>query len=313
MEFNHIPIMKDEVLNGLNIKSSGIYVDCTVGGAGHASLIAEKLDKKGMLICFDQDEDAIRVSKERLSKYNNTNIKVIRSNFEYIKERLSELGIEKVDGIIADLGVSSYQFDNVERGFSYKDREALLDMRMDKDSDIDAIYVLNNYSESELIRIFRDYGEERFSKRIASNIIKFRQENEILKVGELIDIVLDSIPLKTRIGVLHPEKRVFQALRIEVNKELDVLKNSLFDMIKILKEEGRLVIITFHSLEDRIVKHMYKEAEDSCTCKKISPICVCGMESLGKVITRKPIIPTEEEIEYNSRAKSSKLRIFERR
>lgn len=309
MEFKHKSVLLDETIDGLNIKPNGIYVDGTLGGAGHSFVIASKLNSQGRLIGFDQDEDAIKASTAKLKDFSN--VTIVRSNYRNMKEELNNLGIYEVDGIMLDLGVSSYQLDTVERGFSYKE-EAPLDMRMDNRQQKTARDIVNGYSQNELFRIIRDYGEDKFAANIAKHIVVNREEKPIETTTELAEIVKAAIPMKFRKQGGHPAKQTFQAIRIELNSELTVLSESLMDMIDLLKPEGRICIITFHSLEDRIVKNIFKDAEDPCTCPKNFPVCVCGKKSKGKVITRKPIAPSEEELEYNSRSKSAKLRIFEK-
>ena len=309
MEFNHVSVLLNETIEGLNIKPDGIYADGTLGGAGHSYQIASKLNGLGRLIGFDQDEDAIKASTERLKEFNN--VTIVRSNYRNMKEELNNLGIEKVDGILLDLGVSSYQLDTVSRGFSYKE-EAPLDMRMDNRNEVTARDIVNNYSQGDLFRIIRDYGEDKFAANIAKHIVTNREIKPIETTTELAEIVKAAIPMKFRKQGGHPAKQTFQAIRIELNSELSVLKESLMDMIDLLNPNGRICIITFHSLEDRIVKNIFKEAEDPCTCPKNFPTCVCGKKSKGKVITRKPILPSEEELKLNLRSKSAKLRIFEK-
>lgn len=309
MEFNHISVLLNETIEGLNIKPDGIYADGTLGGAGHSYQIASKLNGLGRLIGFDQDEDAIKASTERLKEFKN--VTIVRSNYRNMKEELNNRGINKVDGILLDLGVSSYQLDTVSRGFSYKE-EAPLDMRMDNRNEVTARDIVNNYSQGDLFRIIRDYGEDKFAANIAKHIVMNREVKPIETTTELAEIVKAAIPMKFRKQGGHPAKQTFQAIRIELNSELSVLKESLMDMIDLLNPNGRICIITFHSLEDRIVKNIFKEAEDPCTCPKNFPTCVCGKKSKGKVITRKPILPSEEELKLNSRSKSAKLRIFEK-
>lgn len=309
MEFNHISVLLNETIEGLNIKPDGTYADGTLGGAGHSFQIASKLNGLGRLIGFDQDEDAIKASTERLKEFNN--VTIVRSNYRNMKEELNNLGIARVDGILLDLGVSSYQLDTVSRGFSYKE-EAPLDMRMDNRNEVTARDIVNNYSQGDLFRIIRDYGEDKFAANIAKHIVMNREIKPIETTTELAEIVKAAIPMKFRKQGGHPAKQTFQAIRIELNSELSVLKESLMDMIDLLNPGGRICIITFHSLEDRIVKNIFKEAEDPCTCPKNFPTCVCGKKSKGKVITRKPILPSEEELKLNSRSKSAKLRIFEK-
>lgn len=309
MEFNHISVLLNETIEGLNIKPDGIYADGTLGGAGHSYQIASKLNGLGRLIGFDQDEDAIKASTERLKEFKN--VTIVRSNYRNMKEELNNRGINKVDGILLDLGVSSYQLDTVSRGFSYKE-EAPLDMRMDNRNEVTARDIVNNYSQGDLFRIIRDYGEDKFAANIAKHIVMNREIKPIETTTELAEIVKAAIPMKFRKQGGHPAKQTFQAIRIELNSELSVLKESLMDMIDLLNPNGRICIITFHSLEDRIVKNIFKEAEDPCTCPKNFPTCVCGKKPKGKVITRKPILPSEEELKLNLRSKSAKLRIFEK-
>ena len=313
MEFNHKSVLLDETIDSLNIKPDGIYVDGTLGGAGHASVVCSKLSEKGRFIGIDQDEDALSVATERLSKFSDkVRIDTVKSNYHEIAEVLKNLGVDKVDGILLDIGVSSYQIDTVERGFTYKE-DAPLDMRMDKSNPISAKEVVNEYSEMELFKIIRDYGEDKFAKNIAKHIVTRRKEKPFETTGELIEAIKAAIPAKVRANTGHPAKKTFQAIRIEVNKELEVLEDSIDGMISLLSDEGRLSIITFHSLEDRIVKNKFRDNENPCTCPSNFPVCVCGKKSKGVVVTRKPIIPTDAEIEDNKRAKSSKLRVFERR
>ncbi|MCR5776258.1 MAG: 16S rRNA (cytosine(1402)-N(4))-methyltransferase RsmH [Lachnospiraceae bacterium] len=311
LEFRHKSVLLDECITGLNIKPDGIYVDGTLGGAGHSSEIAKRLDPSigGRLIGIDQDEAAIETARERLKPYADR-VSIVRSNYCNFREVLDELGIDKVDGILLDLGVSSYQLDTAERGFSYME-DAPLDMRMDDRNPISAYNVVNEYSEMELFRLIRDYGEDKFAKNIAKHICMERAKAPIKTTLQLSEIVKESIPMKIRKNGGHPAKRTFQAIRIEVNHELDVLESTLDSMIDSLECGGRITIITFHSLEDRIVKVNFKRNENPCTCPSDFPVCVCGNKSKGRVITRKPILPSEEELEENSRSKSAKLRIFE--
>ena len=308
MEFEHRSVLLDECIEGLNIKPSGIYVDGTLGGAGHSYEIAKRLNSEGRLIGIDQDEDAIKAAGERLKEFNN--VSIVRSNYENMRSVLNGLGIDKVDGILLDLGVSSYQLDTVERGFSYKN-DAELDMRMDRRQTLTAKDIVNGYSEKELFRIIRDYGEDNFAQNIAKHIVRAREGSPINTTYELNEIIKAAIPARMRANG-HPSKKTFQAIRIECNRELEVLKNTMDDMIDLLSVGGRLVIITFHSLEDRIVKSAMKKQENPCTCPPSFPVCVCGNVSKGKVITKKPILPSEREREENSRSKSAKLRIFEK-
>lgn len=310
MNFEHKSVLLDETIDNLNIKENGIYVDGTLGGAGHAIKVCERLGSTGRFIGIDQDEAAIEASTKRLHDYLDK-VTIVRSNYCNIRQVLNDLGIEKVDGIVLDLGVSSYQLDTVERGFSYREN-APLDMRMDTRNELTAKDIVNNYSEYDLYRIIRDYGEDKFAKNIAKHIVRMREEKPLETTDELTEAIKAAIPMKLRMNTGHPAKKTFQAIRIELNKELEVLKNTLTDMIDLLNDDGRICIITFHSLEDRIVKTIFKNNENPCTCPPNFPVCVCGNKSKGKVITRKPIIPSEEEIEWNKRSKSSKLRVFEK-
>lgn len=310
MTFKHKSVLLEETIDSLNIKPDGIYVDGTLGGGGHASQVCQRLNSQGRLIGIDQDGAAILAASQRLKEYEDK-VLIVRSNYQEIKQVLKELGIQKADGIYLDLGVSSYQFDTAERGFSYR-ADAPLDMRMDLRRTETAADIVNEYSEMDLYHIIRDYGEEKFAKNIAKHVVKARQEKRIETTGELVEIIKDAIPMKMRAVGGHPAKKTFQALRIEVNHELEVLENSIDTMIELLNQGGRLCIITFHSLEDRIVKQRFRENENPCVCPPDFPVCVCGRTSKGKVITRKPIIPTERETEENKRSKSSKLRVFER-
>ena len=310
MEFKHKSVLLFETIDNLNIKPDGIYVDGTLGGGGHSFQILKRLGDGGRLIGIDQDEDALKAAGERLAIFEDK-VTTVRSNYCHMKQVLKELGIEKVSGIVLDLGVSSYQLDEPERGFTYRE-DVPLDMRMDRRNPKTAKNIVNEYSEMELFRIIRDFGEDKFAKNIAKHIVAAREKKEIETTGELIEIIKAAIPAKVRATGGHPAKKTFQAIRIELNAELEVLQNSLDDMIDLLEDGGRICIITFHSLEDRIVKTIYKTNENPCTCPSHFPVCVCGKKPKGKVITRKPIVPSEEELEYNSRAKSSKLRVFER-
>lgn len=311
MEFNHYSVLLNETIENLNIKPDGIYVDGTLGGGGHAYQVASRLSEKGRLIGIDQDADAIAAAGERLKEFGDK-ITIIRSNYANMKEELHRIGVEKVDGIVLDLGVSSFQLDTPERGFTYRDENAPLDMRMDDRQSLTAKDIVNGYSEMELYRIIRDYGEDKFAKNIAKHIVQEREKKPIETTGELTEIIRASIPMKVQVTGGHPAKRTFQAIRIELNKELEVLQDNLDDMIDFLNPGGRICIITFHSLEDRIVKTNFKRNENPCTCPSDFPVCVCGKKSKGKVVTRKPILPSEEELEVNSRSKSAKLRVFER-
>lgn len=311
MEFKHVSVLLEETVEHLNIKADGIYVDGTLGGAGHAYQICKRLGAGGRLIGIDQDGEAIRTSAERLKEFGDK-VTIVKSNYVNMKQILQDLGIQRVDGIVLDLGVSSYQLDNADRGFSYME-DAPLDMRMDREQGTSAKEIVNTYPESELFRIIKEYGEERFAKSIARNIVKARSEKEIETTLELVDIIRRSMPAKARNGKGHPAKRTFQAIRIECNRELEVLRETLDDMVDLLSDHGRICIITFHSLEDRMVKSNFRKNENPCTCPPDFPVCVCGNISKGKVITRKPILPSEEEREGNPRSKSAKLRVFERR
>lgn len=310
MEFQHKPVMLNEVIDSLKIRPEGTYVDGTLGGAGHSSQIARRLSGEGRLFGFDQDAAAIEAAAKRLEPYKDR-VSIIRSNYSEMRERLSELGVRSADGILLDLGVSSYQLDDAQRGFSYR-ADAPLDMRMDQRQKLSAREVVNGYSIGELTRVIREYGEERFARNIAKHITAEREKKPIETTGELISIIKAAIPAKAREGGGHPAKRTFQAIRIEVNRELDVLSDSLDGMIDLLADGGRICVITFHSLEDRIVKEAFRRNENPCTCPPEFPVCVCGKKSKGHVITRKPIIPSVEETEENPRSKSAKLRVFER-
>ena len=311
MEFKHYSVLLEETIENLNIKPDGIYVDGTLGGAGHSSVIASKLGPNGRLIGIDQDENAIEAASKRLEPFKDR-VTIVRDNYVNFKKVLDDLNIDKIDGVVLDLGVSSYQLDTVERGFTYN-VDTALDMRMDNRQLMTARDIVNDYSESDLYRIIRDYGEDRFAKNITKHIVNARQEKPIETTFELNDIIKAAIPAKVRATGGHPSKRTYQAIRIELNKELDVLENSIDDLIDRLNPGGRLCIITFHSLEDRIVKVKFKTAENPCTCPPEFPVCVCGKKSKGKVISRKPILPSDKELEENSRSKSAKLRVFEKR
>ena len=320
MEFSHVPVMREECLEGLNINPAGIYVDGTVGGAGHAGAIYERLSVKGNLIGVDRDSEALQAADKRLrclaeqmgeSKGEHPPFTLVKANYAEIPRILKELEIEAADGILLDLGISSYQIDNTERGFSYL-HDAPLDMRMDRDEAMTAADLVNSYSETELTRILRDYGEERFASFIARRIVLARQEKPIRTTGELVALIRKAIPAKYLKNGGHPAKRSFQAIRIELNHELSTLEACLGGLINALAPGGRIAVITFHSLEDRIVKNAFRQAENPCICPKDFPRCVCGAVSRGKVISRSPILPTEKEIAENSRSASAKLRIFER-
>lgn len=309
MEFNHIPVLLNECIECLNIKEGGIYVDGTLGGGGHSSCVLKRLNNTGKLIGIDRDSEALAHTSERLKEYSN--VIYVKDNHENIKNILIDLGIDQVDGILLDLGVSSYQLDEPSRGFSYMNN-APLDMRMNKDQEFTAYDVVNKYSEERLETIFFNYGEEKYSKAIARKIVDVRKTREIQTTYELVDVIKSAIPAKARNEKQHPAKRVFQAIRIEVNGELVDLENAICDAVMSLKTGGRLLIITFHSLEDRIVKKTFENLQGKCTCPPDFPKCVCGFKSYGKVITKKPIIATDYELEQNPRSRSAKLRVFER-
>lgn len=309
MEFKHIPVLLEKTIENLKINPDGIYVDGTLGGAGHSFYIAKNLSEKGMLIGIDRDLEAISAAKQKLAEFKN--VQYVNDNHDNIKNILANLGIKKVDGILLDLGVSSYQLDEGKRGFSYM-QDAKLDMRMDKNQTLTAEYIVNNYSEEELARIIYEYGEEKFARKIARNICEYRKQEKIDTTGKLVSIIEKSVP-KFGKNQGHPAKRTFQAIRIEVNNEIEPLYNTMVDSIDCLKPGGRLCVITFHSLEDRAVKNAFVNAEGVCTCPKDLPYCVCNKEQKGKNITKKPILPTEEEMETNSRSKSAKLRVFEKK
>lgn len=308
MEFKHKSVMLNECIDGLKIKQDGIYVDGTLGGAGHSKEILKRLSNTGLLIGIDRDDDALKAAKENLKEFSN--VKFVKDNHDNIKQILDDIGIEQVDGILLDLGVSSYQLDERNRGFSYLG-ENELDMRMDKTQSLTAKQVINTYTEEELANIIYEYGEERFSRQIARNICKYREEQEIKTTKQLVEIIEKSIP-KSKQNDGHPAKRTFQAIRIEVNDEIKPLYNTVKDCIDCLKPQGRLCIITFHSLEDRAVKNAMIDAKGKCTCPSDLPYCVCGAKTLGNIITKKPIVASKEEQEVNSRSKSAKLRIFEK-
>ncbi|MDD3403461.1 MAG: 16S rRNA (cytosine(1402)-N(4))-methyltransferase RsmH [Hespellia sp.] len=310
MAFKHISVLLHETVDGLKVKPEGIYVDATLGGGGHAFEVCKQLTGKGRFIGIDQDAAAIAAASVRLGDFGER-VTVIRSNYCEMKSKLHEIGIDKVDGIVLDLGVSSYQLDTAERGFSYR-VDAPLDMRMDQRQETTAKDIVNNYSEMDLFRVIRDYGEDKFAKNIAKHIVIEREKGTIETTGQLIEIIRHAIPMKVQKTTGHPAKRTFQAIRIELNRELEVLRDSLDTMIDMLNPGGRICIITFHSLEDRIVKSSFRKNENPCICPSNFPACVCGKVSKGSVVTRKPILPSEEEMEENSRSKSAKLRIFER-
>lgn len=311
MEFNHTSVLLNETIEELHIKPDGIYVDGTLGGGGHAYEVCKRLGEQGRFVGIDQDADAICAASKRLEEFKDK-VTIVRSNYSNMKQVLSELGITKVDGIVLDLGVSSFQLDTPERGFTYRVEDAPLDMRMDDRQTLTAKEIVNTYSEMELFRIIRDYGEDRFAKNIAKHIVAEREKNPIETTGQLNAIIRGAIPKKIQVTGGHPSKRTYQALRIELNHELDVLQDNLDTMIDLLKNEGRICIITFHSLEDRIVKSNFKKNENPCTCPSNFPVCVCGNKSKGHVVSRKPILPSDEELEKNTRSKSAKLRVFEK-
>ena len=309
MEFKHKSVLLNETIDGLNIKPDGIYVDGTLGGGGHAYEVCRRLGEKGSIVGIDQDAAAIEAASARLKDFGEK-VTIVRSNYCDMKSKLHELGIDKVDGIVLDLGVSSYQLDTAERGFSYRE-DAPLDMRMDTRQKMTARDIVNDYTEADLYRVIRDYGEDKFAKNIAKHIVQARAVKPVETTAELSEIIRASIPMKFKKKSGHTAKRTFQSISIELNRELDVLRDSLDDMIDLLNPGGRLCIITFHSLEDRIVKSAFRKNENPCTCPPDFPVCVCGKKSKGSIITKKPILPSEEELEYNSRSKSAKLRIFE--
>ena len=311
MNFKHQSVLLDETIENLNIQPEGIYVDGTLGGGGHAFHVCSRLNEKGRFIGIDQDAAAIEAAGKRLSPFEDK-VTIVRSNYSDMKQVLTDLGISRVNGIVLDLGVSSYQLDTVERGFTYREN-APLDMRMDQRQEKTARDIVNGYSEMELYGIIRDYGEDKFAKNIAKHIVRAREEKPIETTDELTEVIKAAIPMKFRVVGGHPAKRTFQAIRIELNHELKEKKNHLNEMVELLDTNGRICIITFHSLEDRIVKNIFRKCENPCECPPSFPTCVCGKKSLGKVITRKPILPSEEELEVNPRSKSAKLRVFERR
>lgn len=310
MEFEHKSVLLAETVKYLNLKPDGVYVDGTLGGGGHAEAVCKKLSGSGRYIGIDQDEAAINAAARRLDSFQRQ-VTIVRSNYKHMGEILASLGIEAVDGILLDLGVSSYQLDTPERGFSYKE-DVALDMRMDQRQEMTAKDIVNGYTESELFYMIRDYGEDKFARNIAKHIVAARKREEIRTTGQLVGIIKAAIPAKVRATGGHPAKRTFQAIRIELNRELEVLEASLDQMIGLLKPGGRFCIITFHSLEDRMVKTSFRRNENPCTCPPEFPVCMCGKVSRGKVVTRKPVLPSAEELSDNKRAKSAKLRVFER-
>ena len=310
MTFQHYSVLLNETIEQLDIKENGIYVDGTLGGGGHANAVLQRLGDGGRLIGIDQDAAAIQAAGERLAPFGDK-VTVVRSNYSAMPQVLEDMGIHGVDGIVLDLGVSSYQLDTVERGFTYRE-DTVLDMRMDQRQTKTARDIVNDYTETELFHMIRDYGEDKFARNIAKHIVAAREKKPIETTGELNDIIRAAIPAKVRAKGGHPSKKTYQAIRIELNHELDVLKNTLGQMIDLLNDHGRICVITFHSLEDRIVKNIFNTSEKPCTCPPSFPVCVCGKKSKGKVISRKPILPSEEELTVNSRSKSAKLRVFER-
>ena len=308
--FGHYSVLLNETVDSLNINPDGVYVDCTLGGAGHSNLIASRLSEKGRLIGIDRDEFALGKAKERLEKYGDRII-LLHTNFVDGADRIKQEGFDRIDGVVADLGVSSFQLDDATRGFSYM-QDAPLDMRMDRTEDFTAYDVVNTYSERELSKIIDMYGEERFASSIARKIVRYREEKPIETTNELSDIIKSAIPAKNKADGPHPAKRTFQAIRIEVNGELNIIADTINSFFPLLNSGGRMAIITFHSLEDRIVKHTFLEKTVGCTCPPDFPVCVCGKKSEGKVITKKPILPSEQELEENPRSRSAKLRVLEK-
>ncbi len=311
MEFKHTSVLLDECIDNLNIKPDGIYVDGTMGGAGHSSHIADRLSDNGRLIAIDQDKDAIATGTKRLAVYGDR-VTIVRSNYSCMKDIVKSLNIDGVDGILLDLGVSSYQLDNPDRGFTYREEDAPLDMRMDDRMEMTAKDIVNGYTEEELRKVIKNYGEDKYAAGIARAIVRQRERKTIETAGELTALIRQAYPAKELRKPGHPAKKTFQAIRIELNGELKVLEENLRDMVSLLNDRGRICVITFHSLEDKIVKNIFRECENPCTCPPDFPVCVCGKKSLGRVITRKPIIPSDEELEYNKRSQSAKLRIFEK-
>ncbi|MDF2681610.1 MAG: mraW [Brevibacillus sp.] len=311
MSFHHVTVLRDEAVAGLNIRPGGIYVDCTLGGAGHSSLIASQLTEGGRLIAIDQDDWALDNARERLSSVMDR-VTLVKSNFRHIKDIVSDLGLDGVDGVLFDLGVSSPQLDEGERGFSYN-ADAPLDMRMDQQAELSAYDIINEWDEEEIAKIIWEYGEEKFSRRIARQIVQYRAKQPVQTTGELVELIKEGIPAAARRTGPHPAKRTFQAIRIAVNDELSAFREAVADAISVLRPEGRVSVITFHSLEDRICKQVYQEFAKGCTCPPSFPICACGNEATVKIITRKPILPSAEELEANPRARSAKLRVAEKR
>lgn len=311
MEFEHYSVLLQETIEYLNVKPDGIYVDGTLGGGGHAFKVAERLSEEGRLYGIDQDGDAVKAAGMRLAEFGSR-VTVIRDSYAAMRHALSSVGVSHVDGIVLDLGVSSFQLDTPERGFTYRVTDAPLDMRMDDRGEMTAADIINRYSEADLYQIIRDYGEDRFAKNIAKHIVSAREKKPVETAGELVEIISAAIPKKVRMTGGHPAKRTFQAVRIELNRELEVLENSLDDMIEMLNPGGRICVITFHSLEDRIVKMNFRRNENPCTCPDDFPVCVCGKKSKGRVVTRKPVVPAQKELQENSRSKSAKLRVFEK-
>jgi 16S rRNA (cytosine1402-N4)-methyltransferase len=310
LSFHHVTVLRDEAVAGLNIRPGGIYVDCTLGGAGHSSLIASQLTEGGRLIAIDQDDWALDNARERLSAYMDR-VTLVKSNFRHIKDIVSDLGLDGVDGVLFDLGVSSPQLDEGERGFSYN-ADAPLDMRMDQQAALTAYDIINEWDEEEIAKVIWEYGEEKFSRRIARQIVQYRAKQPVQTTGELVELIKEGIPAAARRTGPHPAKRTFQAIRIAVNDELNAFKEAVADAISVLRPEGRVSVITFHSLEDRICKQVYQELSKGCTCPPAFPICACGNKATVKVITRKPILPSAEELEANPRARSAKLRVAEK-
>lgn len=310
MSFHHVTVLRDEAVDGLNIRPGGIYVDCTLGGAGHSSLIASRLTEGGRLIAIDQDDWALDNARERLSSVMDR-VTLVKSNFRHIKDIISDLGLDGVDGVLFDLGVSSPQLDEGERGFSYN-ADAPLDMRMDQQAPLTAYDIVNEWDEEEIAKIIWEYGEEKFSRRIARQIVQYRAKQPVKTTGELVELIKEGIPAAARRTGPHPAKRTFQAIRIAVNDELNAFKEAVIDAIDVLRPGGRVSVITFHSLEDRICKQVFQDKSKGCTCPPSFPICACGNTATVKVITRKPVLPSEEELEANPRARSAKLRVAEK-